>query len=671
MTVTLAFLFSLADKAKDWLYYLPSGTITTWDNMKQQFLEKFFPALRAANIIKDICGIRQLHEENLYEYWERFKQLCASCPQHQIPEQLLVQYFYEGLSLFDRNMIDAASGGALVNKTPQEARALISNMAANAQQFGTRQDNPPRQVNEVQQVKACCVCAMVGHPTDMCPSLQEKPTQQANAIGGFPGQPKRRYDPYSNSYNTGWRDHPNFSYKNQGGQQKYPQQNLNKQHAPAQAPNSGMSLDEIFQSLAENTQKFQQETRASIQNLSTQVGQLATSIHKLEAQNLGNLSSQTVVNPRENVSAITLRNCKELDVQEIGVQASVKQKEENEINVEDKIINQEDAPKGKFSPLFEYKPIPPFPLALNRKCESIKELNDTLCRGEVNIASLDAIKPVPRCAKILKELCTTKKRHKLMGCKREKAGEHVSAVIQKTIPIKCSDPGMFSIPCTIDDTRLEKAMLDLGASINVMPDSVYNYLELGPLTETDIVIQLADRSTFYPRGVIEDVLVKIENLVFPADFYVLDMENDDLNSLILLGRPFLKTSKSVIDVNSGTLTMEFDGEIVKFNISDTMKYRISESTINTLDIANHLSEENSKIVDKNELEEIIERPVENSNTIFSLSDLQISKIMQKLPPDRPKHVLIKKGRNIQGIGISKKFKENTFAEICYENIQAE
>ncbi|XP_073295878.1 uncharacterized protein [Primulina huaijiensis] len=555
--------------------------------MKQQFLEKFFPASRAANIRKDICGIRQLHEETLYEYWERFKKLCASCPQHQIPEQLIVQYFYEGLSLFDRNMIDAASGGALVNKTPQEARTLISNMAANAQQFG-----------QVQHAKACGTCAMVGHSTDTCPTLQEDPTQQVNAIGGFPGQPQHRYDPYSNSYNPRWKDHPNFSYRNQGGQQGYPQQNFHKNPSPAQASNSGMSLDEIVKALAENTQKFQQETRASIQNLSTQVGQLATSIHKLEAQNLGNIPSQTVVNPRENVSAITLRNCKELDVQEIGVQASAKQKEENEIKVVDKIINQDDAPKGKFSPLFEYKPIPPFPLALNRKCESIKELNDTLCRGEVNINSLNVIKPVPRCAKILKELCTAKKRHKLKGCKRENVGERVSAVIQKTIPIKCSDPGMFSISCTIGDTRLEKAMLDLGASTNVMPDFVYNYLELGPLAETDIVIQLADRSTVYPRGVIEDVLVKVENLVFPADSYVFDMENDDLNRQILLGRPFLKTSKSVIDANSGTLTMEFDGDIVKFNIYDTMKYPVSESTINTLDIAKHLSQENSNIVDK-------------------------------------------------------------------------
>ncbi|XP_073304086.1 uncharacterized protein [Primulina huaijiensis] len=409
-----------------------------------------------------------------------------------------------------------------------------------------------------------------------------------------------------------------------------------------------MSLDEIVKALAENTQKFQQETRASIQNLSTQGGQLATAIHKLEAQNSGSLLSQTVVNPRENVNAITLRNCKELEVQEIRVQASAKQNEENEIKIEDKIINQDDAPKGKFSPLFEYKHILPFSLALNRKCESIKELNDTLRRGEVNIPSLDTIKPVPRCAKFLKELCTTQKRNKLKDCKREKIGEHVYVVIQKTIPIKCSDPGMFSIPCTIGDTRLEKAMLDLGASVNVIPDSVYNYLELGPLTETGIVIQLADRSTVYPRGVIEDVLVKVENLVFPADFYVLDMENDDLNSQILLGRPFLKTSKSVINVNSGTLTIKFDGEIAKFNIYDTMKYPLSESTINTLDIANHLSQENSKFVDKNDLEEIIERHVENSNTRFSLSDSQISKIERRLPPDQLKHVLMKKGGNIQG-----------------------
>ena len=144
-----AFPFSLADKAKDWLYYLSSGSIRTWNDLKRKFLEKFFPASRAGTIRKEISGIRQNNGETLYEYWERFSQLCASCPQHQISHQLLLQYFYEGLLPMDRSMIDAASGGALVEKTPKEAKNLISKMAANSQQFGVKVDHMPRKVNEV------------------------------------------------------------------------------------------------------------------------------------------------------------------------------------------------------------------------------------------------------------------------------------------------------------------------------------------------------------------------------------------------------------------------------------------------------------------------------------------------------------------------------------------
>ncbi|XP_028098230.1 uncharacterized protein LOC114297954 [Camellia sinensis] len=144
-----AFPFSLKDSAKDWLYYLPSRTITTWNEMKRLFLEKYFPASRAANIQKEIYGVRQHNRESLHEYWERFKKLCASCPHHQISEQLLIQYFYEGLLPTDRSMIDAASGGALVDKTLEVVRNLIANMAANSQQFGTRLNLPSKHVNEV------------------------------------------------------------------------------------------------------------------------------------------------------------------------------------------------------------------------------------------------------------------------------------------------------------------------------------------------------------------------------------------------------------------------------------------------------------------------------------------------------------------------------------------
>ena len=83
----------------------------------------------------------------------------------------------------------------------------------------------------------------------------------------------------------------------------------------------------------------------------------------------------------------------------------------------------------------------------------------------------------------------------------------MSAVFQRKLPPKCEDAGVFSVPCKIGNLYFDKAMLDLGASINVMPRSVYDNLNLGQLKKTDVVLQLADRSSIYPDGVLEDVLV--------------------------------------------------------------------------------------------------------------------------------------------------------------------
>src|SRR5688572_28090697 len=102
---------------------------------------------------------------------------------------------------------------------------------------------------------------------------------------------------------------------------------------------------------------------------------------------------------------------------------------------------------------------------------------------------------------------------------------------------------MFTIPCIIGDITFQKAMLDLGASINIIPYSLYKSLKLGTLVETGVVIQLADRSNAYAKGIVEDVLLKVGDLIFPADFYVLEMENDKHVAPILLGRPFMKTAK--------------------------------------------------------------------------------------------------------------------------------
>lgn len=118
------------------------------------------------------------------------------------------------------------------------------------------------------------------------------------------------------------------------------------------------------------------------------------------------------------------------------------------------------------------------------------------------------------------------------------------------MPTKCGDPWMFCIPCVIGMMKIEKAMLDLGASINVMPLSVYQDLNTRPLKPTRVVIQLADKSNVYPEGILEDVLVKVEYLIFPADMRGLYQKSP----VILLGRPFLKTTRTRIDCDIGKPT---------------------------------------------------------------------------------------------------------------------
>ncbi|XP_042446346.1 uncharacterized protein LOC122031280 [Zingiber officinale] len=168
-------------------------------------------------------------------------------------------------------------------------------------------------------------------------------------------------------------------------------------------------------------------------------------------------------------------------------------------------------------------------------------------------------------------------------------GKNVSALIQP-VPQKCEEPRLFTVPCEIGSSLFKDAMLDLGASINVMPKSIFQTLGIGSLQPTEIVIQLADRSQTHPTGVIEDVLVKVRELIFPADFYILDMEGDCLasRSPLILGRPFLKTARTNIDVHAGTLSMEIGDTVVQFSIFDAMKHPRADHSILSLDISEEL-----------------------------------------------------------------------------------
>ena len=108
--------------------------------------------------------------------------------------------------------------------------------------------------------------------------------------------------------------------------------------------------------------------------------------------------------------------------------------------------------------------------------------------------------------------------------------ENVSAVLQRRLPPKLKDPGSFSIPCTIGLTTFDNVMLDLGASINVLPYYLYAQMSLGELKKDNVIIQLADHSQTHPMGYVEDVLVRVNHLIFPADFYVIEMDEPPMKT---------------------------------------------------------------------------------------------------------------------------------------------
>ncbi|XP_075494683.1 uncharacterized protein LOC142532251 [Primulina tabacum] len=178
---------------------------------------------------------------------------------------------------------------------------------------------------------------------------------------------------------------------------------------------------------------------------------------------------------------------------------------------------------------------------------------------------------MPSYAKFLKDILANKR--KLEDHITVNLTENCSALVQNKIPPKLKDPGSFSIPCTIGDVVFHKALCDLGASINLMPFSVFRKLGLGKPKPTRMFLQLADRSVKYPRGVIEDVLVKVDKFIFPADFVVLDMEEDTEMPLIL-GRPFLATGKALIDVQEGKLRLRVGEEEITFDVFNALKHTL-------------------------------------------------------------------------------------------------
>ena len=345
------FPFSLRDRVRAWIHSIPADSIKTWDELTTAFLSKYFPPSKTAQLRGQIANFGQMDNESLYDAWEHFKDLIRICPHHGLAKQYIVQIFYDGLNPNDRNFLDAAAGGALSSKGAKDAYDLIETMAINQHNWnprGERRNTPGMleldtmtfmkarldaidnklsemklsNVNQVSSSFSCTTCGGNDHQPYMCPFTSQENFENVNLVNNYG---RSQNNPYAPNYNPGWRNHPNFSYKNNpnGGAppQNRPQQGfIPNQGVPQQGfvqqqvepPNPQKSnIEVMLEKLVAQQQKDMNEMREAMKQQATQLKMLETQVAQQASTSTrppGTFPGHPEVNPREHCQAIHLRS---------------------------------------------------------------------------------------------------------------------------------------------------------------------------------------------------------------------------------------------------------------------------------------------------------------------------------------------------------------------------
>nr|GEU44036.1 reverse transcriptase domain-containing protein [Tanacetum cinerariifolium] len=316
-------------------------------------------------------------------------------------------------------------------------------------------------------------------------------------------------------------------------------------------------------------------------SLSTEENQEPETITDQELTESTNNVPPLVVQPSPVSTSFFTISCSKIpDVTKDTVQPSTKNIQppmaQTQVPIDEPVV----APK--------HKPTIPYPSRANK--QKLREKDDMLPLKFVEIfrnlhlelSFADALLHMPKFDLMFKSLHINKE--KLFDLATTPVNENCSAVILKKLPEKLGDPNKFLIPCEFLELDECLALADLGASINLMPLSIWRKLSLPELISTQMILELADRSTTRPAGIAEDVFVKVGKFHFPTDFVVVDYVVDTRVPLIL-GRPFLRTGQALIDVYDEELTLRVDDEAITFNVRQTSKYFYKDAeSINRIDV---------------------------------------------------------------------------------------
>ncbi|XP_073277663.1 uncharacterized protein [Primulina huaijiensis] len=356
--------------------------------------------------------------EQLYEAWERYKELFRRCPNHGFEDWVQIELFYNGLNGQTRTIVDAAAGGTIFAKSPAQAYDLLEQMTINSYQW-------PSERSGVKRTAGVYVVDPITSLTAQFSALTTQLAAMNKKFGGYGGY---RGNPPPNTYHPGLRNHENFSYAN----------NKNVLNPPLGFNTSNgeekPSFEDLVGTFVVESSKRMSRPESRLENLETHMANIGASLKILETQ-------------------------------------------------------EEVAFTG--------------------------------------------------------------------GDDKEKQGN---------LPQKLQNPGEFVVPCEIGGQLVERTICDPGASVNIMPSSLYEKLGLSSIKPTGLGLQMVDKSIRTPLGIVEDVELRIDKLNVLAEFVVLDMKNNQ-NVHGILGRPLLATVGAIIDVKRGRLTMEVEGQMVAINAS--------------------------------------------------------------------------------------------------------
>nr|GEW37417.1 reverse transcriptase domain-containing protein [Tanacetum cinerariifolium] len=603
----MLFSYSLEGAARIWYEKEPPNSILTWDDLVNKFVNQFFPPSKTTHLKNEISRFTQRFEETFGEAWERFKEMLRACPHHGFSELTQIDTFYNGLNEQDQDSLNAAAGGNLLSKTTREALKIIENKSKvlysisklNVSRVNTNSRESSSKTNDRIDKLADQISNLVEivNKQVITPATVKAVEKTCVICGGAYAYydciatDRNQYSVCAATGNQGYRAPMNHApnFQNQGFQNQ-PFQAPNN-HVQQGIPNKLSSYMKSNESLMRNMQNkinvlrgyFNKQEENLRRNLNNDMRSILGSFFQNQASTLGTLPSNTIPNPKGEMKVVTTRSGLAYEGPLIPTNSSpekiVKRETEETTNKE-----QHDCQGSTthIQPPVVLIPIPkldvpktqpkhniPYPSRLNDQKLCEKSTNQTEKFFQIfhdlhfDISFADALLLMPKFASTIKSLLTNKD--------------------------KLFELAKFLIPCDFSGIDVCHALADLGASINLMSLSVWKKLSLPELTPTRMNLELADRSITRPKGVAEDVFVKVEKFHFPTDFVVVDFEADPRVPLIL-GSSFLRTGRALIDVYGEEITLRVNDEFVTFNLNQTIRYSSTYddnlvNRVNVIDIA--------------------------------------------------------------------------------------